>query len=279
MWAIMRWFEWSIRGVDMTFDLKNRWSLVTGASAGIGRELAGELAQAGSNLVLVARRESLLSDLATELKSAYGIEVDYHALDLSQPEAAQALVDGVTSRPVSVLVNNAGYAVLGGFEGASPEGLVNMTDLNVRFLTELSRRMLPKLLAHPDGGRILNLGSVAGHQGVPNMAAYAATKAYVNAFSEGLGWELRGTSVRVSCLQPGQTKSEFFNHSDKGHVLMARFGLLSAEKVARDGVALIRSGRSGLVVGLVNKMTIFLLRLFPRWVIGRAVGLLFKDMA
>lgn len=263
----------------MTFDLKNRWSLVTGASAGIGRELAGALARAGSNLILVARREPLLSELATELKSAHGIDVDVHALDLSRIEAAQELVEKVVTRPVSVLVNNAGYAVLGSFDGAASEGLVNMIDLNVRFLTEVSRRILPRLLAHPDGGRILNVGSVAGYQGVPNMAAYAASKAYVNAFSEGLGWELRNTSVRVSCLQPGQTQSEFFNYSDKGHVLMARFGLLSATKVAQCGVALIRSGRSARIVGLLNKVNVFMLRLFPRWVVGRAVGLLFKDMA
>ncbi len=261
------------------FHFKDRRALVTGASSGIGKALARQLAAAGCNLIIVARRQEQLNALADELTAKYAVEVTVHAADLTAVDAVEALAGVVADRPISILVNNAGYGVLGSFPKADWGHLANMIDLNVRVVGELTHRLLPGLEEQADGARILNIGSVAGYQGVPHMATYAGTKAFVNHFSEGLAWELRKSNVRVCGLEPGQTASEFFQFSEKEGTFMSRFGLLSAEAVARAGLKQLRSGRSRVVVGFLNKLMVFGLRLFPRPVVGLVVRAMFRDMA
>jgi len=266
-----------VRGSDVArFELKNRWAVVTGASSGIGKALAQELAERGCCLVLTARREQRLAELAAELNARFGVKTTWRALDLTEPNAAAELAGSLESKPISILVNNAGVALSGPFQEA--DRLAAMIALNTVFLTDFTRRMLPRLLARSDGARILNVGSIAGCQGVPYMAAYAATKAFVNNFSEGLDWELRGSSVGVACLMPGQTATEFFEAAAMTHANVAKSGLMSAQAVARVGVKALIAGRGGHVAGWFNKFRVFSLRLTPRWLVRLVITWLFRDL-
>lgn len=262
----------------MGFILKNRWALITGASSGIGRCMAVEMAKKGCNLFLVARREELLRDLSMSLIERHGVEVKWLPLDLTMPSAPSDLASQLEQLPITIVVNNAGFAVAGPFDTADSASVSRMIDLNIRFLTTFTRLMLPKLMAR-DGGRILNVGSVAGHQGVPYMAAYAASKAYVNHFTEGLNWELRGSKVVASSLEPGQTSSEFFEVAGVANSFMAHFGVLRPETVARKGVQMIEKGQTRCVVGLLNKLLVFSLRITPRSLVRLVITRLFRDWA
>lgn len=263
----------------MGFTLKNRWAVVTGASSGIGREIACVLAAQGCHLFLVARREEMLRDLSVALAEQYGVDVKWRPIDLTIPSAPADLAEQLEQLPISIVVNNAGFAVAGSFESSDFNAISRMIDLNIRFLTGFCRLMLPRLKARKDGARIMNVGSVAGHQGVPNMAAYAATKAYVNHFTEGLNWELRGTGVAVTSLEPGQTASEFFDVAGVSDVFMAQFGVLRPEAVARIGVSVMVKGKPRHVVGFLNKLLIFSLRITPRFMVRMVITRLFRDWA
>jgi len=263
----------------MGFTLKNRFALVTGASSGIGHAIAVELAKRGCNLFLVARREELLRDLSVSLAESYGVDVKWLPLDLTSAGAAVELAAQLEPLPVSIVVNNAGFAVAGSFESSEVDALSRMIALNINFLTVFTRLMLPRLKAMTDGARILNVGSVAGHQGVPYMAAYAASKAYVNHFTEGLNWELRGTPVIATCLEPGQTASDFFDVAGVSHSFMAQFGVLRPQVVARKGVQVMVKGKTRYVVGFMNKLLIFSLRITPRPLVRIVITRLFRDWA
>ena len=261
----------------MGFVFKDRWALVTGASSGIGKELAEELAHRGTNLVVVARRENLLTDLATNLEKKYGVKVVVHAMDLTAPDAAVALTEFLKEYEVSILVNNAGFAATGPVLDTEWATYRRMLDLNMGFLCELTYRMLPDLKRR-DQARILNVGSIAGYQGVSNMVIYSATKAFVNNFTEGLQWELHGSNVAATCLQPGKTESEFF---DVAHMRGTRFvksGVMSARAVARQGIDAMQKGKPSLVTGWMNKISIFGLRLSPRWLVGFTIRNMFREM-
>jgi hypothetical protein len=244
--------------------------------------LARELAAQGCRLFLTARREDRLSALCDELTEKHGIEAQWLACDLALPESRVQLAEAVAAMPVSILVNNAGFAVTRGFHEADYARVDNMLALNIGALTHLCHLMLPQLEAEKAGARILNVGSVAGHQGVPNMVAYAATKAYVNHFTEGLDWELRertGGKIRALCLEPGQTGSEFFETAGATDAFVANWMLLSPEKVARGARHMLETGKSRQVIGILNKLLVFSLRLSPRWAVRSVISRLFRDMA
>ena len=263
----------------MGMNLQGRWALVTGASSGIGRAIAEELAARGCHLCLVARREERLRAAAAEIKERHSVDTLVIAMDLSQQAAPADLAERLGGRPISVLVNNAGFSITGPLAGNEVTELGKMIDLNVKFPTAFTRIILPRLLELPEGGAILNVGSVTGYQGVVNMAAYAATKAFVNNFSEGLNWELRGSRVTVSCLQPAQTASEFFQVAGCSEAKMANTGLSTPQQVARAGIALLVRGKPKTVVGMINKIKVFGLRLSPRWLVRVVITRLFADMA
>ena len=262
----------------MTFQFKNRWVLLTGASAGIGKALALALAARGCNLFLVARRASLLEALAARIEGLNGVQVRWLSLDLTTEDAAECLLRETKDLPISILINNAGFGMGGAFENAQASALKSMIDLNVSFTLLFTRAFLPRLQALPGEARIMNLGSIAGYQGVVNMAAYAGSKAFVNTFSEGLAWELRGTNIRVSCLQPGSTASEFFQVAGMEGSRMSRAGVMSSESVAAQGVALLRSGKPKRVVGWVNRIRVFSLRFSPRSLVRLVIARLFRDV-
>ena len=218
----------------MTLDT----ALVTGASAGIGRELARSFAADKSNLVLVARRRDRLEDLAAELRKQHGVEVRVMAADLGRADAPQAIVDSLTREAVTldVLVNNAGFGLLGPVAELDLDRQMEMIQVNVAALTHLTRLLLPGMIERHRGG-ILNVALTAGFQPGPFMAVYYATKAYVISFSEALADELAGTGVTVTCLCPGPTATEFAETARMGDALMFRLQTMTAQRVARPATA------------------------------------------
>ncbi len=243
--------------------------LITGASSGIGLELAKLFAADGSDLVLVARRADRLRRLAEELQAAHGIAVRVLPGDLADPQAPQAIYEQLRAEGVSVevLVNNAGFGERGRFATLDVRRQLDMLQVNVAALTHLNRLFLPGMLERRRGA-ILNVGSVAGFLPGPNTAIYYATKAYVLSFTEALAAELGGTGVRVSLLAPGATATEFATAAGYPGT---RPGAMDAATVARAGYEGLRAGRVLIVPGLKNRIAVLGVRLLPRAVVRRAV--------
>jgi short-subunit dehydrogenase len=250
-----------------------RWTVVTGASAGIGEELARLFAADGDGLVLVARRKDRLEALAGELTATHDVPVKVLALDLAEPDAPRKLFDWIAGEGITVhtLVNNAGFGLRGAFHELSAERQDEMVRLNVAALTALSRLFLPGMIARRDGG-ILNVASMAAFQAGPFMAVYYATKAYVLSFTEALRAELSPRGVRVTALCPGPVPSEFQARAGFKPGFDSVVLNVSAEKVARAAYRGLMADKRAVMPGLGIKMVPVLLRLFPRGFILAAVG-------
>lgn len=244
-------------------------ALVTGASAGIGREIARILAR-DHDLILTARREPELRALAAELAPA---ACHVFPVDLADPTAPRRLVDSTRAAglTINVLVNNAGFGDHGPFAGADLAKMLRMIQVNITALTELTGLLLPGMLARKDG-RILNVGSVAGFQPGPLMAVYYATKAFVNSFSEALANEVAGSGATVTCLAPGATESEFDSAAGMTPRRARAFNAVAdARSVAEAGVRAMMRGKRLVVTGLRNRLLIFAERLTPRGMVINAV--------
>lgn len=230
-------------------------ALLTGASSGIGLEMARVAAGMGHNLVLVARREDRLEALAAELREAHGVTASVFAADLAPADAAAQLHQRVTAAGLSVdiLVNNAGFGLMGNFADQDLDRLESMIDLNVRALTSLTHRFLPGMLS-AGWGRVLNVASVASFQPGPGSATYHATKAYVRFFSEALDHELRGTGVAVSTLCPGITESEFHDVAHVQRSAAFQRAIADTHTVARLGYEAALKGKRVVVPGTLNKL-------------------------
>lgn len=248
------------------------WALVTGASAGIGKELAICCAR-DYDVVLTARREAPLKELAESIE-ANGRKTKVVVCDLGSPEGPAALARACGGLEVEVLINNAGYGLAGTFAELPLERQTGELDLNIRALTELSRLFLPAMIARRKG-RILNVASTAAFQPGPFMAVYCASKAYVLSFSLALNEELRGTGVTVTALCPGATDSEFATVSGASPKLFGQQQTMSAGKVASIGYLAMRSGKGTVITGLKNRLMAFSTRLVPRSFTARlAAGIL-----
>jgi short-subunit dehydrogenase len=191
-------------------DYHGQTTLITGASSGIGVEFARELAKRGSDVVLVARRLDRLEKLAAELTTTYGIRATAIPLDLSLPAAGQTLAEEVARRglPVTSLVNNAGFGTFGPFHTEDPKRLREEITVDVASVVDVSRAFIERLRASGTGV-LINVASMAAYQPIPNMAVYAAAKAFVLSFTEALWQESLGTGLRVIALSPGATRTEF----------------------------------------------------------------------
>jgi short-subunit dehydrogenase len=243
-----------------------RTALITGASAGIGRELAKLFAQDHYSLVLVARNASRLTTLAGELQQQFGITAKTFPLDLATSAAPQFLFDQLQREAiqVDVLVNNAGYGKLGAFAEVSYAESAGQIDLNITALTHLTKLFLAPMLERKSG-KILNVASTAGFQPGPLMAVYYATKAYVISFSEALANELQGSGVTVTCLCPGATDTEFQTRAGTEQTtLFRRMRPMDAATVARDGYRALMSGKPLVISGFRNRLLTQSLRISPR---------------
>jgi short-subunit dehydrogenase len=258
----------------MTMEPKRSTALVTGASRGIGREFARQLAADGCDLVLVGRDAAPLDDLARQLESEYGVTVQCEAIDLSVAGAPERLWSRIASLSIEVdiLVNNAGSGLYGNFHDQDPAALERMLQLNVVALAALTRLALPGMVARRHG-RILNVGSLVGYQPAgPRMAAYYGSKAFVESFSRGLAAELEGSGVTVTTLSPGPTASSFEERSGAARSNIYRYLPKSDPNgVARAGIEGMKKGAPSVIPGLLTKLLAFAGRMSPRW-IGVAVN-------
>ena len=249
--------------------------VVTGAASGIGRELARRAASEGSALVLVDRSQEGLAAIDAELGKA-GAQVHCVAADLASRDAGPSLASALTEHGLycDVLVNCAGFGVFGVATQADRRLQLDLLDVNIRALTELTVRFVPGMIER-GRGRILNVGSITGYLPGPNMAAYHASKAYVRSFTAALAAELEGTGVQVTCLAPGIVVSPFFLHTGFNKTRLARLMPRStAREVATAGWLALQSGRPVVIPGLWNRLIIGACRLVPHALMLRLVAAL-----
>ncbi|HEY2125057.1 MAG TPA: SDR family NAD(P)-dependent oxidoreductase [Chthoniobacterales bacterium] len=254
-------------------------ALITGASAGIGREFARVLVRRARALVLVARRLERLEELRDELvKQNPNLIVHIQVVDLAEPGQANRLVDWLAQSKIEIdlLINNAGLGDMGAFATSEPERVERMLLVNISALTLLTRGLLPNMLSHRRGG-ILNVSSSAGFLPIPEFSVYAATKAYVTSFSEGLRAELRGTGISVCALCPGPVHTEFTQVAQRAtpppHPPGAEMIYVSAPEVARIGLEAIEHDRPLVIPGLVMKIGMAIVRLMPLALLRLASGI------
>ena len=248
-------------------------ALVTGASTGIGVDLAECFASDGYDVVLAARTESALRQVADRLAAKYRVTATPIVADLQAIGGGRRLADDIARRGLSVdvVVNNAGYGVAGAFARSEAAEQLGMIDLNDRALVELTHIYWPRMLANRRGG-VLNVASTAAFQPGPLMAIYYASKAFVLSFSEALWEEARGTGVNVSCLCPGPTVSKFRERAGTGKVRLSKAGTpMPSMTVARMGYDAWQANRRVEVTGLRNRVLASLVRFMPRTAVLRSV--------
>jgi short-subunit dehydrogenase len=241
-----------------------RYALITGATEGIGYELAKLFAGDGYNLIIVARTAEDLEKRKAEFSQHYSVDVISFAKDLFQPNAAFELYDEVKSKnlTVDVLVNDAGQGQYGLFIEQDIQRLTDIIQLNITSLTVLTHLFLKDMVARNEG-KILQLASIASQLPGPWQAVYHATKAYVLSFTEALISELKDSAVTLTALQPGATDTDFFNKAEMQESKILDSGLSDAEKVAKDGYKALMSGDDKVISGLKNKMMVGMSNVMP----------------
>lgn len=242
-------------------ELSGLRALVTGGSSGIGAAIARELAARGADLVLTARRKDALAEVA---RSCTGVRVDLVTADLGTDFGPDAVWAAATAGgPIDILINNAGFGAFRAFGKTEWSRDAEMIQLNMTSLVELTKKFVAQ---DRPRGYILNISSIGAYQSVPNMALYAASKAFVRNFTEGLHDELRGTGLSATCISPGGTKTAFHENAGAGdYSWIANASMMSAERVAQIGVRAMLAGKRNVIPGLINKISCFGVRLVPRW--------------
>ncbi len=250
----------------MNKDLKNTWSLITGASSGFGVDFAHLLAARGSHLVLVARRTEPMQALAAELIKQHGIRVEVIGMDLSRPGVGRELKDLLDAKGIAIdtLINNAGYGLFGEFTEQPLERTLDMLQLNMLSLTELTHAFATGMKQR-GRGRILLIASIGAYQATPTYAAYSASKSYVLLFGEALHEELKGHGVTVTVLSPGITATNFLTVSGQKPTLYQRLVMMQSRPVAQIGLKALDRGRAAIVPGWLNAVTAWSNRLMPRF--------------
>ncbi len=254
-----------------------KWTLITGASEGLGVEFAKIAAAEGRDLILVARQADKLEALAETLRTRHKIAVEVIPTDLSDPASVEALWRRVAlRRHIDILVNNAGLGYNGPFSGPDFDRELSSVAVNVTALTILMKRAVGHMVAQ-GGGRVLNVASTAAFMPGPNMAVYHATKAYVVSLTEAVAEELRDSPVTVTALCPGATVTNFARDAKMEHIALFRIlPPARAASVARAGWAAMKRGRRIRVTGLVNKLFAFSPRLAPRRIVTRIAASILK---
>jgi short-subunit dehydrogenase len=251
-------------------------TLITGASSGIGEAFARQLAVRGHNLLLVSRSEDKLMMVCNEVGRSQNIRAEYFAVDLSKPDAPQQLFEETRKRglEIDLLINNAGFGSMGDFAKLDLQRELNMIDLNVRSLVELTHLFLQPMRERKSGA-IMNVASTAGFQPVPYMATYAATKAFVLSFSEALWEENRTFGIKVMALCPGVTETNFFEASS-----MQRPPVRTSqtpEEVVEVGLRALARGKSSVISGWTNRLLVETERVVPRKFVLRTAGAVMRS--
>ncbi|MEG5140203.1 MULTISPECIES: SDR family NAD(P)-dependent oxidoreductase [unclassified Microcoleus] len=258
-------------------------ALITGASGGIGAAFAVELAKRQHNLILVARSEAKLQQLAAQLQQEFNIVVEIIVQDLTAPGATTAVFDAVVAKgwTVDLLVNNAGFGDYGAFADRPLAKQVGILQLNIVALVELSHLFL-LVMRDRRSGSIINVASIAAFQPMPYLSIYAATKAFVLSFSEALWAENKDLGIRVLALCPGPTESDFFKAAEFPTSLASSSGkkLVSADEVVRDALKALDKNQSNVVTGgFLNQIIVNMPRFMPRELLVNSIAKLFRSKA
>ncbi len=259
-------------------DIQDTWALITGASSGFGIDFATQLAERGANLVLVARRIEPMQALATQLEQKYAIQVKVVSRDLSIAGAAAELKQTLDTQGIQIktLINNAGFGLFGDFLEQPLSNTEEMLNLNITSLTALTH-VFAKDMKNNGGGNILLVASIGGYQATPTYAAYSASKAYVLLFGEALHHELAVHNINVCVLSPGITATSFLQVSGQKATMYQRMVLMQSAPVAAIGLKALFAGKSSVIPGFVNKLTIFSNRFTPRSLQTKLAYLLMKN--
>ena len=254
-------------------------AVVTGASQGIGEALATELAARGHHLIVTARRAEVLADLAERLNARYGVTVEVRAVDLVDPQQRGELAEELAARDISVLCANAGTATFGPVARLDPVGEKDQVQLNVLGVHDLVLAVLPGMLERRAGG-ILISGSAAGNSPIPNNATYAATKAFVNTFSESLRGELKDTGIHVTLLAPGPVRTELPDPAEQSLVerLIPDFLWIDTEYTARISLGGLERNKMRVVPGLTSKAMSVASGYAPRSIVTPIVGAVYRKL-
>lgn len=254
-------------------------ALVTGASQGIGRAMARDLAKMGHNLILVARREDVLTELAAELHEAFGVVAEVRAVDLAEHDARRTLIDELSQREISILINSAGIASFGAFKDANWDYELTQFHLNATACFELTHAVLPGMLARHSGA-ICNVGSLAGDMVIPNNATYIFTKSGLNKFTEALHYELCGTGVTCTLLAPGPVREAVIPDAEKTIVdrVVPDAVWTTYESCSRETLEAMAAGRRRVVPGPLAKVMEVVTNVAPTRVIAPIIGGFYKKM-
>ncbi|MFQ6609412.1 MAG: SDR family NAD(P)-dependent oxidoreductase [Fidelibacterota bacterium] len=251
----------------------NKFAIITGASSGIGFELAHICAREGFDLLLTARRENLLSSLQEDIEKKYGVSVDVFPLDFSLKDSPLKVFEFASKRGrnIDVLINNAGFGQFGYFKDTQWEIEDQMIRLNISALVHLTKLVLPKMLDQRSG-RIMNVSSTAAFQPGPLMSVYYATKAFVESFTEAISEECSGTGVTITSLCPGPTISGFQEAAGIEHIrLFKGRGIPSSKLVAEYGFKAMMTGKRVAIYGWMNRVMTFSVRFTPRRLLTKVV--------
>jgi len=261
-----------------TTQRTGKTAFITGASAGLGAELAQLFAADGHDLVLVARRRAELEAVAARLSGAHGIAAHAIADDLADRDAPERIVAELARRETEIefLVNNAGFGTSGPFAERDTRRELEMVQVNIAALVDLTGRLLPRMIAR-GSGRILNIGSTAGFQPGPFMAVYYASKAFVNSFTEALAFELAGSGVTATVSCPGATATGFSKVAGTERSRLFQMGAMSAPEVAAHAYRAMMAGKSLVIPGVRNKLTLQVQRISPRGLVRGVAARLNKD--
>jgi short-subunit dehydrogenase len=258
--------------------MTGNYALVTGASKGIGKEIALQLAQRGYNLLLSARSDQELAQLGTEIEEKHKVRASWFSADLSKPGTVKELaswVNGETDN-LSILINNAGFGIWGSFDKLELAAQLEMIQLNVNAVLELTHHLLPSLKTQKQA-YILNVASTAAYQAMPTMASYAASKSFILSYSRAISYELKDSNVSVSCLSPGPTATGFGSRAglDAFAELADKFNMPAA-LVAQIGLKGMFNQKPEIIAGFLNKVSAFGATLLPKALIERISANLYR---
>ena len=256
------------------WELKGQRALVTGASSGIGAAIAQELARRGVHLVLAARRQAQLEQVAS---TCAGVTTEVITADLGKPGGARALWAEASQQPIDIVINNAGFGYFRPFVEIDWARDAELVQLNITSLVELSRYFVDHRRDRHDRTYLVNIASIGAYQSVPNMALYSASKAFVRNFTEGLHGEFAGSPLSVTCVCPGGTKTAFHSMAGAGNYSwLANRSMMTAEQVARISVDAMVRGKRNVIPGFMNKLSCWGVRFVPRsfasWMSRRVLG-------